>query len=343
MPNGFKYNTSTESLALKRGNFYIATGDVGKGPTSTSGFYNGITPPAGGYTIYVNKASNGPSIYVAANDSELISVTNKIAGTSYSTATQCLSYFAEQTDKVVLNRDYEGLITNGLVFNLDAGFTPSYPKTNTTWYDIGGSTNGNLTNGPSFSSTDGGYINFDGADDAVIQYTTNLSAASGTKTVLCWCWPDSTGPANTYTGLVSWGGRGNSNPSDSILLSLNTNSSTWYVSSAYWYNDYLPDNLSVNKNAWNMVGIIARQQSTPNSNNTTLICGNSNGLSYSTGNSSDVNRSISTTNSNLSIGSTDIISRVFKGRIAIVLIYSRELSTNEITQIYNTYKSRFGL
>lgn len=343
MPNSFKYSTDAQTLALKKGNFYIGTGDVDKGPTSSTGYYNGITPPAGGYTIYLNKATGGPSIYVASNDTQLISLTNIIAGTSYSTAAQCLSYFAEQTDKVAFNRDYEPLITNGLVFNLDAGFTPSYPTTNTTWYDVGGATNGNLTNGPSFNSANGGYITFDGANDAVIQYTTNLSAASGTKTVLCWCWPDSTGPANTYTGLVSWGGRGNSNPSDSILLSLNTNSSTWYVSSAYWYNDYLPDNLSVNKNAWNMVGMISRQQSTPNSNNTTLICGNSNGLSYSTGNSSDVNRSISTTNTNLSIGSTDIISRVFKGRIAIVLIYSRELSTAEISQIYNTYKSRFGL
>ena len=90
MPNGIKYSTDSQSLALKKGNFYIGTGDVGKGPTSTTGYYNGITPPAGGYTIYLNKASGGPSIYVASNDSELISITNKIAGESYSTAAQCL-------------------------------------------------------------------------------------------------------------------------------------------------------------------------------------------------------------------------------------------------------------
>jgi hypothetical protein len=55
MPNAIKYNTSAETLALKKGNFYIGTGDVGKGPTSSTGFYNGITPPSGGYTIYLNK------------------------------------------------------------------------------------------------------------------------------------------------------------------------------------------------------------------------------------------------------------------------------------------------
>lgn len=345
MPNAIKYSTTGDTLSIKKGNIFFGVGDVGKGPSSATTYYNGVTPSAGGYTIYSYNASQTSklSFHSAADDAALRDYTNRVSGQSFATAAQCLNWYATQTDYVCVNRDYEGIVTSGLTFCLDAGFTPSYPSTNTTWYDVGGTTNGNLTNGPSFNSGNGGYITFDGADDAVIQYTTNLSAASGTKTVLCWCWPDSTGSANTYIGLVSWGGRGNSNPSDSILLSLNTNSSTWYVSSAYWYNDYLPDNLTVNKNAWNMVGIIARQQSTPNSNNTTLICGNSNGLSYSTGNSSDVNRSISTTNMNLSIGSTDIISRVFKGRIAIVLIYSRELSTSEITQIYNAQKSRFGL
>jgi energy-coupling factor transporter ATP-binding protein EcfA2 len=56
MPNAIKYNVSDETLALKKGNFYIGTGDVGKGPTSSTGYYNGITPPSGGYTIYLNKA-----------------------------------------------------------------------------------------------------------------------------------------------------------------------------------------------------------------------------------------------------------------------------------------------
>jgi hypothetical protein len=30
MPNAIKYNVSAETLALKKGNFYIGTGDVGK-------------------------------------------------------------------------------------------------------------------------------------------------------------------------------------------------------------------------------------------------------------------------------------------------------------------------
>ena len=123
MPNAIKYNTSAETLALKKGNFWIGTGDVGKGPTSSTGYYNGITPPSGGYTIYLNKASGGPSIYTVTSDAQLISLTNLIAGASYTTITQCLTYYAGQTDKMVLNLDYGALQTTDLTFCLDAGFT----------------------------------------------------------------------------------------------------------------------------------------------------------------------------------------------------------------------------
>ena len=112
MPNAIKYNVSAETLALKKGNFWIGTGDVSKGPTSSTGYYNGITPPSGGYTIYLNKANNGPSIYTVTNDAQLINLTNSIAGTSYTTVAQCLSYYDSQTDKMIFNRDYPLIVTN---------------------------------------------------------------------------------------------------------------------------------------------------------------------------------------------------------------------------------------
>ena len=136
MPNSIKYSTDAQTLALKKGNFYIGTGDVDKGPTSSTGYYNGITPPAGGYTIYLNKSTGGPSIYVANNDSQLIDYTNKIAGTNYTTVTQCLSYYREQTDKVVFNNDFGSIITNGLVLFLYGGDVSSYPRTGSIWYDV---------------------------------------------------------------------------------------------------------------------------------------------------------------------------------------------------------------
>jgi hypothetical protein len=79
MANPIKYNTSAETLALKKGNFYIGTGDVGKGPTSSTGYYNGITPPSGGFTIYLNKASDGPAIYTVSTEAQLTALTNTIS------------------------------------------------------------------------------------------------------------------------------------------------------------------------------------------------------------------------------------------------------------------------
>ncbi len=103
MANPIKYNTSAETLALKKGNFYIGTGDVGKGPTSSTGYYNGVTPPSGGYTIYLNKASDGPAIYTVTNDTQLITLTNKIASATYTTVIECLEYYRTQSDKLVMN------------------------------------------------------------------------------------------------------------------------------------------------------------------------------------------------------------------------------------------------
>ena len=176
MPNAIKYSTSAQTLALKKGDFWIGTGDVPKGPTSTTDYWNGITPPSGGYTIYLNKASNGPSIYVVSNDAELILRTNQIAGTSYTTANECFNYYVSQTDKMVFNFDSTPIVTNGLIMNLDAGFTPSYPKNGDTWYDVSsGGNNGTLVNGTTYSGSYGGTIVFDGTDDTV-----NVSGNFGT-------------------------------------------------------------------------------------------------------------------------------------------------------------------
>jgi hypothetical protein len=85
---------------------------------------------------------------------------------------------------MVFNKDYAPLVTNGLVFNMDASFIPSYPKNGTTWYDISPSGNsGTLVNGPTFSSDGGGSIVFDGADDSI--YCTNFGISQN-LTVSSW-------------------------------------------------------------------------------------------------------------------------------------------------------------
>jgi hypothetical protein len=59
------------------------------------------------------------------------------------------------------------IVTDGLVFCLDAANKLSYAGTGNTWTDLVGGNNGTLTNGPTFSEENGGSLVFDGANDYV--------------------------------------------------------------------------------------------------------------------------------------------------------------------------------
>lgn len=73
--------------------------------------------------------------------------------------------------------------TNGLILHLDAGNSSSYPGSGTTWTDTSGSGfNGALTNGPTYSSTNGGYIGFDGSNDYVNIGNISTNFSSGFST-----------------------------------------------------------------------------------------------------------------------------------------------------------------
>ena len=178
-PNFLKYSTTPDSSGIKAGNYTIGVFSGGTyGPTSTTNYWNGITPPISGYTIYENKATNGPSIRVAADPSVLIDYTRRLySGSSVTTEYSALTYLNSLGTVACVNRDYEEIITSGLTLNLDAGFTPSYPKSWTTWTDISFSgNNGTLVNGPTFNSANGGSIVLDGIDDYInIPFSGNTS------------------------------------------------------------------------------------------------------------------------------------------------------------------------
>ena len=59
------------------------------------------------------------------------------------------------------------IIGDGLVFAVDAANKKSYPGSGTTWTDLAGTSNGTLTNGPTFDSGNGGGIVLDGTNDYI--------------------------------------------------------------------------------------------------------------------------------------------------------------------------------
>ena len=176
MPNAIKYSTTTQTLALRKGRLWIGTGDAPKGETSVTDYWNGITPPAGGYTIYLNKATQGPSIYVATTDARLIEITNAIGGTSFTTVYDCLNWFSLASSRMVLNRDYPAIPTKGITFISDIGSTISYPIGGFTSSSIDPVGNGGFSvvqNGPTYVTEYGGGFQFDGVDDVAYASVTS--------------------------------------------------------------------------------------------------------------------------------------------------------------------------
>jgi hypothetical protein len=131
MPNKFKYNkTGSEPNSIFKGNWAIDTtpNNIGDGPSSVTGFYNGANIPSGGYTIY---SPNG--VYAAANETQLVGKANGL-GANVGSGSAALNWIAGQANHVALNRPIENIVTNGLVLSMDtahvSSFVNSEPTTN---------------------------------------------------------------------------------------------------------------------------------------------------------------------------------------------------------------------
>jgi len=131
MPNKFKYNkTGSEPNSIFKGNWAIDTtpNNIGDGPSSVTGFYNGANIPSGGYTIY---SPNG--VYAAANETQLVGKANGL-GANVGSGSAALNWIAGQATHVALNKPVENIVTNGLVLHLDpsivSSFVNSEPTTN---------------------------------------------------------------------------------------------------------------------------------------------------------------------------------------------------------------------
>ena len=71
------------------------------------------------------------------------------------------------------------ILPTNIQLNLDAGDPSSYPTTGTTWYDLSGSgRTTTLVNGPTYSSSNGGSIVFDGVNDYANILRTGLTFGS---------------------------------------------------------------------------------------------------------------------------------------------------------------------
>jgi len=333
MPNPIKYSTGSETDALKKGNFYIGTGSVGKGPSDVTGYYQGPSPVSGGYVIYMNKdgAPGNLSYHSAANDAQLISFTNSLAGQSYTTVQQCFDYYYGQTDKVLVNQDYPAdypyIVMDGLVLNLDAGITQSYPGSGTVWTDVNGlgpRNNGTLTNGPTFNSDNGGSIVFDGSND-LCTTTVNIESATSSNLQTYCSWVHGVGGSFFGSGADSTG-------KFHLILNYQSSTSIRFAQSFYGGGDVFDQTniVTVSPNStWNHACIVKTAISTYDVY--------FNGIKV-----------ISNATKNANLPAPFNLGRWWNNnfvvsRISNVQIYNRALSAEEVLQNYNAQKGRFGL
>ena len=218
------------------------------------------------------------------------------------------------------------LVQDGLVLNLDAGDTNSYPGNGTTWTDLSGnSNNGTLTNGPTYSSADGGSIVFDGTDDYVSE-TSGLSDSflQGDWTISFWVNFDVISTNNTGRILLQHG----TNSTRRGLHLEQRNSSLIFG----LYSDDLSGSQTLSAGTWYNITFTL--------NSTTRL--QQIFIDGSLDNSRTAFGAYAGTGSNTSIGGRALnFSNYLDGKISNVVAYNRVLSAQEISENYNILKDRY--
>ena len=226
------------------------------------------------------------------------------------------------------------IVTNGLVFAVDAKNPISYPGSGTNWKDLSGNNNtGTLTNGPTFNSGDGGSIVFDGVDDysdhgdaSSINIPNDLSVNLWVKINLIDSSTRGIISKRQSGGLTNYGI--NFNGSINVLQ--------WYFNFGSGFRVLnVPLNTNFTTGIWYNLCTVFQKSST-----NTLAYIYKNGTLL---NSGTLSGNVTTASVPLSIGRSFSSGEYFNGNIAIVQIYNRALSAQEITQNYNALKTRFGL
>jgi hypothetical protein len=232
-------------------------------------------------------------------------------------------YNRELSQTEILQNYYQApIVTDGLVFAVDAGNLVSYENGSTTTYSLTGSLSGSLINGVGYNSGNGGNWAFDGVDDFI--------QCIGSFTV-------------TAATFVTWIRRnGDQTQYDGILFSRGTNTTGMNFFSSnqlgYHWNDTATtynwaSGLTIPNLTWCMVAVSVTSTSA-----TAYLCQTS-GITTSTNTTSHASSVLN----DIKIAQDDAGGRFFNGNIAISQLYNRALSADEITQNFQAQRSRFGL
>ena len=232
------------------------------------------------------------------------------------------AYNKTLTQAEILQNYYGGpIVTDGLVFAVDASNLVSYESGSLSTYSLTGSFTGSLDNGTSFSNINGGSWVFDGVDDFI---NVPINAAFNTPSVTFEVWANLQTINDRHIVYVNWQGNSLEVPSDRSIVMYNYNSAGQQGARTAGG--------VIEWDTWNhFVGTYdSGSQTLRTYVNGVLLATRTNTLAtiYSV-----YVHKISGTNFGGEV----------KGNISIVRHYNRALSASEIAQNFNAQRTRFGI
>lgn len=219
------------------------------------------------------------------------------------------------------------IVTSGLVLYLDAANSKSYPGSGTTWNDVSGGGNvGTLAGGPTFSTTSGGIISFDGSND-IVTIPNNVSLDTQTPTVEVWVRTNATnqngfwfekGYVNSQYSLFQEGGSIQWRMYIGGITQLSTNTAT-YMNTSSWYQ--VIGTFTTGRRRLYINGVLVNSDTQVGT-----INNDTGGMSLG------------------AFGGTSGTNAYFyNGSLSICRVYNRELSAAEILQNFNAMRGRFNV
>ena len=174
------YNTGTTNTytekTVKRGTIAL---NPGPSLAPSYNWFNGVDVTSSQYLIYsdtyttgqATQANSRPTAWTTPDlsDTSLLALINtlpeRIGQIPFTYAPVALKWLHQSNRYFLIKNNFENIVTNGLILNLDASWPTSFSGTS-TWFDLSSSNkNAALINGPTLSTANGGSVQFDGVDD----------------------------------------------------------------------------------------------------------------------------------------------------------------------------------
>ena len=218
-------------------------------------------------------------------------------------------------------------VTTNLLMYVDASKSSSYSGSGTTWFDLSGNgRNMTLTNGPTYTSGTPSYFTFDGTDDyAGTSITTFNNTNNVSGTIEGWVQiPDTTGYRHIF------GMRSNSNSFFFLLLldSPNTEARVTVNGTDMDINYNPGSNFWTN---WKQIVFTFDR-----SDHKTRLYVNGSIVATSAGTNSNTFGTLA----DFQVGGHTFYSNMYGSKF---LVYNKALSSTEVLQNYDAFKSQFGL